>query len=245
MNAPTVPVATDVDGAFLRPILGGNPYEETVERIVQAIKLGHFAAGDRLPPERDLAARLQVSRVTLRSAIRSLQQAGLIESRRGRTGGSFVIWRPDLQLGNALGLAREMGDALIDALRYRSALEPGAARLAATNSLDAAQREELWARAAEAREASLADYRLADVRFHLAIANAAGSTSLGAAVADVQLRLSDLLGAIPLLPVAVEHSNEQHDRILQAILAGNGKLAHDIMDEHISATATLLRGFLG
>ena len=74
-----------------RPIRGGNAFEITVARLAQAIKLGLVAEGDRLPAERDLAERLQVSRVTLREAIRALREAGYLESRRGRTGGTFVL----------------------------------------------------------------------------------------------------------------------------------------------------------
>ena len=78
------------DEALFRPVRAGNPFEETVERLLQAIKLGVVAPGDRLPSERDLAARLNVSRVTLREAIRALTEAGYVESRRGRYGGTFV-----------------------------------------------------------------------------------------------------------------------------------------------------------
>src|SRR5258705_6994841 len=78
-----------------RPIRGGNAFEITVARLAQAIKLGLVAEGDRLPAERDLAERLQVSRVTLREAIRALREAGYLESRRGRTGGTFVLAGPE------------------------------------------------------------------------------------------------------------------------------------------------------
>src|SRR5439155_8885032 len=73
-----------------RPVRGGNAFEITVERLAQAIRLGVVPRGERLPPERELAERLQVSRVTLREAIGALREAGLLESRRGRAGGTFV-----------------------------------------------------------------------------------------------------------------------------------------------------------
>src|SRR5215204_5479185 len=76
-----------------RPVRGGNAFEITVARLAQAIKLGLVVEGDRLPAERDLAEQLQVSRVTLREAIRALREAGFLESRRGRTGGTFVVSR--------------------------------------------------------------------------------------------------------------------------------------------------------
>ena len=63
------------DVAF-RPVRSGNAFEETVERLLRAIKLGAVGHGEKLPPERELATRLGISRVTLREAIRALQEAG-------------------------------------------------------------------------------------------------------------------------------------------------------------------------
>src|SRR5262249_38094382 len=70
--------------ALLGPVRTGNAFEETVERLLAEIKLGLVAPGERFPAERELAARLGISRLTLREAIRELQQAGFVESRRGR-----------------------------------------------------------------------------------------------------------------------------------------------------------------
>ena len=74
--------------ALLGPVRAGNAFEETVERMLMVIKLGLVAPGNRFPPERELAALLGVSRLTLREAIRALQQSGYVQPRRGRFGGS-------------------------------------------------------------------------------------------------------------------------------------------------------------
>ncbi len=79
---------------LLRPVRAGNAFEETVERLLTVIKLGVVGPGERFPAERELAAQLGISRLTLREAIRELQQAGYVESRRGRSGGTFVTFRP-------------------------------------------------------------------------------------------------------------------------------------------------------
>src|SRR5882762_4889660 len=84
---PDVPHASD---ALLRPVRPGNPFEDTVERLLQTIRLGVLAPGESLPPERELAARLGVSRDTVREAIKSLSDAGYLVSRRGRYGGTFL-----------------------------------------------------------------------------------------------------------------------------------------------------------
>jgi DNA-binding transcriptional regulator YhcF (GntR family) len=71
-----------------------SPNEETIERIVGAIKARLLSPGDRLPAERDLAAQLGVSRSTLRVALQNLVRAGWLEVRRGRSGGAFVARWP-------------------------------------------------------------------------------------------------------------------------------------------------------
>lgn len=235
-----------LDHVFFRPVPARNAFEETVERLVHAIKLGVVGHGERLPPERELAPLLGVSRVTLREAIRALQQAGYVESRRGRSGGAFVIHRPKLAASerNARRVAKEMGhSALSDALRFRRALEPGAAEQAAGNASEDAV-ELLRRLTDQAVEAPARDYRAADSRLHIAIAEMVGSPSLTAAVADVQVRLSDLLASIPRLEPAIEHANDQHAMVVQAIADGDGPAARDAMEEHIGATAALLEGFL-
>jgi DNA-binding FadR family transcriptional regulator len=231
-----------------RPVRGGNAFEITVARLAQAIRLGMVATGDQLPPERELAERLQVSRVTLREAIAALRDAGYLETRRGRAGGTFVVYRDDaLPVAGpdeAAALAREMGDKLHDALDFRRVVEPGAAALAATRSLSAAERAHLTACLAAAADRRAADRRVADSRLHLAIATAGGSPSLAAAVADVQVTVDRLLALIPVLERNLEHSDAQHRRIVEAILSGDPRGARTAMEEHCDGTAELLRGLL-
>jgi len=231
-----------------RPVRGGNAFEITVARLAQAIKLGLVSVGERLPPERELAERLQVSRVTLREAIGALREAGYLESRRGRSGGTFVVRAAggpgDGPAADAAALAREMGDGLHDALDFRRVLEPGAAALAATRSLSASDRANLVGCLTASRDRDPATRRVNDSRLHLAIASASGSTSVAAAIADVQLRLDRLLAAIPVLRRNLDHSDTQHTAIVDAILGGDPQLARAAMEEHCDGTAALLRGLL-
>jgi DNA-binding FadR family transcriptional regulator len=231
--------------ALFRPVRAGNPFEETVERLLQSIKLGVVGPGERLPSERDLAARLNVSRVTLREAIRALTEAGYVESRRGRYGGTFVNTRlPRPKRVGAKKLAKELGDGLEDALVLRSALEVGAAEAAASRPLGVEEHDHLTRCLADTAAAKLTDYRRMDSRLHLAIAEVSGSPSLTTAVADVRMRLNALLDAIPLLERNIVHSDEQHQRIVDAILAGDAPAARTTMQEHLAGTAALLRAFL-
>src|SRR6266436_2481057 len=100
---------------ILRPVRQGNAFEETVERLLTAIKLGMVAPGERFPPERELAAQLGISRLTLREAISELHQAGYVESRRGRLGGTFITYsRPAPSVDELRRLAVEHGTKLTD-----------------------------------------------------------------------------------------------------------------------------------
>jgi DNA-binding FadR family transcriptional regulator len=231
--------------ALFRAVRAGNAFEETVERLLQAIRLGVVGPGDRLPTERELAARFQISRVTLREALRALQQAGFIESRRGRYGGTFVTRIPSQpSRPNLRRPARQMEGALDDALTLRYVLEVGMAEAGALRVLSGQEEQHLQQRLAETSVASHADYRRHDSRLHLAIAEVAGSPSLTSAVAEVRMRINELLDAIPVLAHNIGHSNEQHAAIVAAVLAGDAEAARHAMAEHISATASLLRGFL-
>ena len=229
-----------------RRLRSGNAYEETVERLLQAVKLGQVAAGDRLPTERELAGTLRVSRPTLREAIRALAESGYVESRRGRFGGTFVLpsheWRRDQR--DAREIARDMGGEVTDSLLMRDVLEPGAAEAAAAS--DRAPEAVAALRDALAHEQSVdvIDYRPADSRLHLAIVALVGSPSLSAAVSDNRMRLNDLLDAIPLLPPNIVHSRRQHVRVIDAVLRGDPERARALMAEHLAGTSSLLRGFL-
>ncbi len=241
----TVVADQAAESVLFRPVRAGNPFEETVERLLQAIKLGVVAPGDRLPSERDLAARFNVSRVTLREAIRVLAEAGYVESRRGRYGGTFVNERlPKPRRTTPRRLARELGSGLDDALTLRAALEIGAAEAAASRDLTEPEREHLRRCLADTAAAKLADYRRMDSRLHLAVAELSGSPSLTSATADARMRLNQLLDAIPLLERNIQHSNQQHAAVVDAILAGDAEAARRAMQEHLSGTAALLRGFL-
>ncbi|MFD9958364.1 FadR/GntR family transcriptional regulator [Amycolatopsis sp. NPDC058986] len=227
--------------ALFRPVRTGNAFEETVERLLQAIRLGVVGAGERLPSERELAERLGVSRVTLREAIRALSDAGYVESRRGRYGGTFVnenLPEPGHPVGERPVVALE------DALSLRYVLETGAAELAAARSLSPADRQHLTSTLADASASDLADYRRKDSRLHLAIAEVTASGSLTTAMADARTRVNQLLDRIPLLEPNLEHSNAQHEEIVDAILAGDPVAARRAMAEHIEGTASLLRAFL-
>jgi DNA-binding FadR family transcriptional regulator len=234
---------------LLRPVREGNAFEETVERLLTLIKLGVVGPGERFPAERELAARLGISRLTLRDAIAELQHAGYVQSRRGRSGGTFVTGTPPAPDRRELRrLAREDGDKLTDALTFRVAVEAGAAEALAHLVAQSAARPEtrpvLLARLGDVNGACPRDYRRLDTLFHLSIAELTGSSLLTAACGDARIRLNDLLNAIPVLQRNIDHTAGQHTAIAEAILAGDAERARRATAEHLDGTAALLRGFL-
>jgi GntR family transcriptional regulator, transcriptional repressor for pyruvate dehydrogenase complex len=230
----------------LRPVRAGNAFEETVERLLTAIRLGVVAPGERFPPEREFAAQLGISRITLREALRELAAAGYVETKRGRFGGTFILRQPEPMVHDELTrTARDMGAHLDDALTFRRVVETGAAEMAARASLTMQQRENLAECLAAVNACDASSYRQADTRLHLAIADAAGSPLLTASVVEARVQLVDLLNAIPMLHRNLEHANDQHATIVRAILAGDPDRARQAMEEHVAGTAALLRAFLG
>ncbi|WP_248126248.1 FadR/GntR family transcriptional regulator [Micrococcus lacusdianchii] len=212
-----------------------------MERLLQAITGGALRAGQKLPPERELAEYLGISRSTLRNALQELRSIGYLESRRGRYGGVFVRQQPVAQPG---GRGVLDPGACADVLALRSVLEPGAAELAAGRELDSAARSHLLAYLERAEQADEGAYRAADAQLHVAIAELTASQSLVAAVTETRARVSGLLDCIPLLGPNITHSHRQHAAIVDAVLAGDGARARREMADHLAATAALLRGFL-
>lgn len=243
-SGPVEP-AHSLPDAVLRPVRENNAFEATVEQLATAVRLGVFSHGDQLPPERDLAERLGVSRTTLRQAIGALRQAGMVQTRRGRGGGTVVVYVGRTADG-ALEPLRTSGSRLSDALDFRLVVEPGAAALAATRDLTAEQRAWLVRCRSEVEQApDVAAHRVADSRLHLALATLTGSELLIDAVTHVQSLVHEMLAAIPVLAPNIAHSNVQHRQIVDAVLAGDPELARQAMVEHCSATSALLRGLLG
>jgi DNA-binding FadR family transcriptional regulator len=234
--------------AVLGPVRSQNAFEETVERLLAVIKLGVVGPGERFPAERELAALLGVSRITLREAIGDLRNAGYVESRRGRFGGTFVTYIPPAPSRVELRrIAVEDADKINDALTFRMAVETGAAQILAQgdDGPDTERvRDALVARLAAVNQARPEDYRRMDTLFHLCLGELTGSSLLAAACADARVRLNDLLNAIPVLQRNIDHTAIQHTAIVEAILAGDPRRAQQAVADHLDGTAALLRGFL-
>jgi GntR family transcriptional repressor for pyruvate dehydrogenase complex len=235
------PVQRDVaQEAVFKPVRPATTFEETVERLGTAIRLGLLPAGSRLPPERNLADELGISRSTLRQALTTLVQSGHLVSSRGRSGGTFVADRPPL----AEKEGKPLGEETWAVLDYRVAVEAGATLLAAERA-EADQLDrlgELVEKMAGAND--FEEYRRADMRFHIGIAEAASSPRLVAAMTEVQGEMSDLIAQIAHPERVLTHSNAQHRRLVTLLRRGDRSGAVRLMREHIEGTEHILAGLL-
>ena len=232
------PAAPDAVFAAVR---SHTAFEETVDRLGTAIKLGLLAPGSRLPAERELCARMGIARSTLRQALTALGQSGHVYATRGRGGGTFVSDPPppaDPPSPEMLARWRETCDE-------RLAVELGVALLAAQR----AEREDLDAldEAAAALELTLEDfaaYRQADIRLHVGLAEATHSASLVRAMTEAQGAMTDLIAHIAHPPQVLTSSNAQHRRIIAAVREGDEMRAVREMAEHLQGTEHILAGLL-
>ncbi len=234
-GTPTLP------NAVFAPVRSQTAFEETVDRLGTAIKLGLLAPGSRLPAERELCARLGIARSTLRQALTALAQSGHVFATRGRGGGTFVsdpLPPADPPSARMLAQWHETCD-------LRLAVELGVAVLAAERA-DSAALDALDAVAATL-EATLEDfvaYRQADIRLHVGLAEATRSTQLVRAMTEVQGTMSDLIAYIAHPPQVLASSNAQHRRLLAAVRERDTMRAARVMAEHLQGTEHILAGLL-
>jgi len=227
--------------AIFAPVRSQTAFEETVDRLGTAIKLGLLAPGSRLPAERELCARLGIARSTLRQALTALGQSGHVFATRGRGGGTFVS---DPQPPNdppspqMLAQWRETCD-------LRLAVEIGVAVLACerADSADLDALQEVIA-LLEGTVEDFAAYRQADIRLHVGLAEATRSTSLVRAMTEAQGAMTDLIAYIAHPPQVLESSNNQHRRLLAAVREGDAMRAARVMTEHLQGTEHILAGLL-
>lgn len=147
------------------------------ENLHQSILNGEFTVGNALPTERELMAKYQVSRATVREALRALRAQDLIEVRRGRSGGSFILGPSPTSLVRSLKqLISGQGFRFIDIVFAREAIEPAAAVQAAMYRTEAAL-EQLRELCVECEQAVLngAEFEHANLRWHLGLAEASGN----------------------------------------------------------------------
>ena len=218
-------------------------YTVVVERMCELIRAGALLPGDRLPPERQLARELAVSRTSVRQALQALAERGVVESRQGD--GTYVADELTASFpGDAIldVLNREQG-VLGDILEFRRLLEPQIAALAARR-IDAAGIDRLKVVVCDQQRALLAgrpDAAL-DAEFHRLLAEYAGNRVLVRVMAALRATVDETRAARLRTSGRQNASMEGHLRLLDALEAGDAAAAHAAMEQHIAEIGTHLLG---
>jgi GntR family transcriptional regulator, transcriptional repressor for pyruvate dehydrogenase complex len=222
---------------LLRPTEAGGRADEVVARISEAIHLGLLENGEKLPVEVDLAAQFGVAPMTVREALATLREQDLVETRRGRNGGSFVRRPPSPPVEPLRQRLLSMSaSSLRDLVDEHQAVTGQSARLAAQRA-SAVNVRRLFGLTEQLRTADTTGARIrADCRFHIELAVAAQSTRLTRREVGLQAEISGLLW-LPLgPPVDLEAIVEDHHAIASAVLAEDTEEARRLAEHHVAST---------
>ena len=212
--------------------------EEVVARLRDMIHSGELALGDRLPPERDLAKLLGVSRPTLRAGIRSLTAVGILQSKQGA--GTFVAEAeasPTLDAGALRLMSALHGFTSDEMFEARLALEMSIAGLAATRAT--AEQITLMSEEIAGMYASLDNpeqYLVHDMRFHQTVAAASGNRILTSLMNMVATILYDTRIQTVKRAKDLKQSAEQHHNIYRAMRDHDAEAARQAMHDHLVRT---------
>jgi GntR family transcriptional repressor for pyruvate dehydrogenase complex len=228
-----------VDGldAFVRHSISVSA--EIVAHIETLISSGSLSPGTRLPPERELAQVLKVSRVSLREAMHELEVKGVLERRPGR--GTTVVEPPP----HAQALYGELSESertLRDVAELRETIEPKFAELAAERATGATLLALERVLARSSREQSPDESRKTDISFHMLLAQASQNPLLVALNSLANQWTASVRAFSHHTPDARRSSHQGHQLIFDAVARHDPRGAREAMLAHLADVADLTRG---
>ncbi|MFD2674252.1 FadR/GntR family transcriptional regulator [Gulosibacter bifidus] len=215
--------------------IGGRQSTELiVRRIVDAAAAGELAPGERLPTEVEMAEAFSVAPMTLRKGLEVLRDLGVIVTRRGRGGGTFIHESAPLRIQkNMQGMAVTQRE-LRDLADFRNAISGEASSLAAERATDDALREfRQLTRQYDDGTHRRDELRVIDVRLHSQIALQSGSERLYEAEMRIQEDVSRILASLPDIPLMHEHTGGDHEAIVTALENRDSEASRSAMNAHI------------
>lgn len=237
-NQPEADSESGTDGRSFKAERVLRPRQQVENQLKRAILSGVVRQGERLPSEARLATEFSVSRATVREALRSLAEKGLIRKTPGAAGGSFVEFVDHHALGTVLHdrltSTLELGSITYEELaEFRNLLEIPSARLAAANRKD----EDLQALdeiLTREKEVSVSHEEVPDlnVRFHAALAEASGNRLLAVFVAALH-RVAHPLAFINTNAEVGRDAVRHHIAIVTAVAEQNADEAAQAMRQHL------------
>jgi GntR family transcriptional regulator, transcriptional repressor for pyruvate dehydrogenase complex len=226
--------STAREARTFEPVTARRTFESVVEQLAYAIRLGELTVGTRLPPERELAAAMEISRPTLREAIKVLARAQLVRVEPGAAGGTVVA--SDSVPADLLTRQIRISVAEVGAvLEARRAFEPTVAQLAglyATTTDFRRLREiiEDHRRAITNRDR----YNQCDEQFHSAIASATGNPVIVEVMRGFLRRVAIARDMDQRRPLDPEGDLRMHEWTLEALMSRRPEQIAEIMDKHLS-----------
>lgn len=217
--------------------------ETIARRIQRAISSGKLEPGEKLPAERDLAKRLNVSRVSVREAYRSLAEMGLLSVKRGAEGGAFISDVDHQPVTRSLSLMLRLGRTSHEELtEARVLLEPPIARLAAlrANADDIGRLEEL-VRKQEVAIKENGNPRRYDLQFHRLVAECTKNLPLIIVMNSLADLALEAFASIDIDRDVKRHVVDFHLRVLDAIRRRDGEAAHAEMLRHVHDVQSRLK----
>jgi DNA-binding FadR family transcriptional regulator len=215
-------------------------HEYVAEQIRRHIALRLVAPGEALPPERELARMFGVGRPTVQHALRLLEANHLVEARRGRLGGTFVLTPSDDEevLEEQLARLLRRSPELEELLEYRRLLEPATARVAAGSRReeDLERMEVVLTSLAEAE--TEAEYMRFDTEFHIAVAAATQNRYLTNGIIEIRMELNDALSLLPESDTWHSRLSDEHQAIYAAIEAADPVAAEAAAHVHVRNSNT-------
>ncbi len=216
------------------PLSSGGRTEAVIQRITESVALGLLADGEQLPSETELSAQLGVSTVTLREALASLREQGVVETKRGRNGGSFIRAPGDpTRAAIRARLAAFSVSDLRDAGDELASVSGMAARLASSRASTDNVRRLLSLAERVAGVSGVGERTRADSRFHIEVAVAAASERLTRAEVSLQAELGVLLWLPTSTEQEAREAADQHRAIAMAISREDADLARQLAEQHV------------
>jgi len=228
------------------PIRPLRAHEYVAEQIRRHLALRLIGPGEALPPERDLTALFGVGRPTIQAALRLLEAEGLVEARRGRSGGTFVVEAASSPNAweDLLGRVARQAAEINDLLDLRRIVEPAVAALAAERrvSTDLADMES--AIGGMIRATSEPEYMRYDTEFHLALARASHNVAVAKTVEDVRSGLNDAMTLLPESETWHRRLAKEHEAVVDAVRQRDAEGAKTAMSLHVAYSEQSLRAVL-
>jgi GntR family transcriptional repressor for pyruvate dehydrogenase complex len=220
--------------SLIAPLASAGRAEEVAARLTEAIHLGILVDGQQLPAESDFAAQLGVSTMTLREAIAGMREQGLVETKRGRSGGTFVRRALEPPIDPDRRRLREMTvSRLRDTADEHAAVSGAAARLAADRG-NATVYRKLYALVDQMATARSRGARMkADSRFHVEVAMASQSERLTRHEVRLQGEFAGLLWLDLLPEEEMAAMAREHHEIATAIAEEDGDRARAMAERHV------------